>query len=450
YYGLAYIHLWIIENLRVSPGVTFTSTVLKALQVGFIKDLIPKLPKEIEDFVSPAISGGRAELYRMWQEDAKFYDKNGLYGEAYSKPLPVKLPYIRDDLTPEELLNTKDQGIVDVNIYVPEDLEVGPLPVRDDKRGIIYPVGHIRSTKKHPIRYFTPLLEEAVNKHGVVIEKVNFGVFFKKTSQFLRPWAEFTAKLKEGAKNRGERKLASLSMQVIYGKFAQKEERQVVHIGPIPKDRRDDPAVTFPDIELPIWFETIERKLPNRLPHIAAAITGWAHVIMLQDFARVAEFGGQICYTDTDSLVTDKYIPKDMVGTSLGTYRLEHDHDTFFGVAPKFYYRVPKKLEEKIEGKIKGIPNYNATRKDIETLLGGRKLQFEWDRSPSVVETIVAKYLYASNPDAYDNILASLKRKEKRSLPGNARKSAAILDIDTRRRQLSMNKSRPLNVTEII
>lgn len=449
YLALAYIHIWIIEKLHITPSVTFSSSVVKALQVGFIKDLIPKLPKEVGNFIAPAIAGGRTELYRMWQEDAKFYDKNGLYGEAYSMPLPVKLPYTRDNLTPEQLLNIKDPGFVDVDIYVPEELDKGPLPVHDGQRGTIYPVGYIHSTKRRPVRYFTPLLEEAVSKHGVVIEKVNFGIFFKKSLQFLRPWAEFTASLKEKAKNKGEKELATLAMQVVYGKFAQKEERQVVHIGTIPKDRREDPTVTFLDIDLPIWYETVERLLANHLPHIAAAITGWAHLIMLRDFERVTAHGGQVCYTDTDSLVTDKYLPKDMVGTSLGTYRLEYDNDTFFGAAPKFYFRIPKKAEEKIEGKIKGIPNYQATRKDIEALLGGKKLQFEWEKSPTIVETIVSKYLYESNPIAYENVIASLRQKEKRSLPGNARRSETILDIDSRRHQLSLTESRPLNMSEL-
>jgi len=449
YYCLGYIHIWVIENLHVSLSVTFTSTVLKALQVGFIKDLIPRLPKEVEDFISPAITGGRAELYRMQQENAKFYDKNGLYGEAYSLPLPVKLPYIRDDLTPEELLNLKDPGFVDVDIYVPEESKWGPLPIRDSNRGVIYPVGHIRSTKKRPIRYFTPHLIEAITHHGVVIEKVNFGIFFKKSSQFLRGWAEYTASLKEKAQTKGERKLASLSMQVVYGKFAQKEVRQVVHIGPIPKDRRDDPTVSFPDEELPIWYETTEVKLSNRLPHVAAAITGWAHVIMLRDFERVTAHGCTICYTDTDSLVVDKYIPIDMVGTSLGTYRLEHDHDDFFGAAPKFYYRIPKDAAEKVEGRIKGIPNYIATHKDIETLLAGRKLEFEWDRAPTIVETIIAKYAYTPNATAYSNILASLKKKERRSLPGLTRGKVSPCDIDVKRKQLSLTESRPLDMSEI-
>ncbi len=449
YYGIGYIHLWTIKNLGVSLSVTFTSTVLKALQVGYIKDLIPRLPKEVEDFVAPAITGGRAELYRMQQPNAKFYDKNGLYGEAYSLPLPVKLPYVRDDLTPEELLTLKDPGFVDVNIYIPEDNQWGPLPIRDSNRGVIYPVGHIQSTKKRPIRYFTPHLIEAVTHHGVVIEKVNFGVFFKKSSQFLRSWAEYTASLKEQAQTKGERKLASLSMQVVYGKFAQKEIRQVVHIGPIPKDRRDDPTVSFPDEELPIWYETTEVKLSNRLPHIAAAITGWAHVIMLRDFERVTAHGCKICYTDTDSLIVDKYIPIDMVGTSLGTYRLEHDGDDFFGAAPKFYYRIPKDAAEEIEGRIKGIPNYVATRKDIETLLAGRKLEFEWDRAPTVVETIIAKYAYTPNATAYSNVLSSLRKKERRSLPGLTRGKVSPCDIDVKRKQLSLTESRPLNMAEI-
>lgn len=447
--GHVYIHAWIIDNLHVAPSVTFSSTVLKALQVGFIKTIIPKLPKETGDFIAPATAGGRVELYRMWQEDAKFYDKNGLYGEAYSKPLPMKLPYVRSDLTPETLLAVRDQGFADVDVYIPEELERGPLPVHDSQRGTIYPVGHVRSTKRRPARYFTPLLEEAVNKYGVVIEKVNFGIFFRKTAQFLRPWAEYTASLKERARNKGERKLAALAMQVVYGKFAQKEERQVVHIGSIPKERRDDPLVSFPDIDLPIWYETVEHTLPNRLPHIAAAITGWAHVIMLQDFEKVILHGGHVCYTDTDSLIVDKYIPKDMVGTSLGTYRLEHDHDTFFGVAPKFYYRIPKKTEDAIEGKIRGIPNYQATRADVERLLGGKKLQFEWDKSPTVVETVVSKYFYSANPTAYENVLRSLRQKEKRSLPGKARKSESIFDIDTRRHQLSLQDSEPLNMSEL-
>lgn len=451
-YGVLSLLNWVITNLKVRLGTTYSSTVLSALQANWLEDVIPPLPDAYEDFIAKSVVGGQVELYQIYMPHARLYDKNGGYGEASALNLPMKCPYDVGPMSPEELLKMEDLGFVAIDAYVSEYLSNGrprrrgPLPIRDPSKGTVYPTGHIRSTKEHPAVYFTPLLEEAVRLHEVVIEKIHGGVFFGESEQYLRGWAEYTAQLKQSAKTRGERRLASLAQQILWGKFNQTRSRQVVHIGAVPEERMDDEDVSWPDPELPIWYETVNTKLAHRLPHIASAISSWAHVIGMRDASRLEAFGLQIAYRDTDSWVTSGQMPKDMVGTSLGTYRLEERDCTFVGLAPKLYHCVRGK---KVVAHAKGIPAYAPTAQDVDDLLKGKRFTFEWTRPPTVLEALVMKTKYERAPELYEDVIKSFHPKEKRSLPGLARSIKDILDMDTKRKQLSLTESRPLRMSEV-
>ncbi|KKN45391.1 hypothetical protein LCGC14_0683770 [marine sediment metagenome] len=453
------IHYFTREKLGVSLGVSFASTVMRAIQARYLDMVVPKLDKELEEFIEAAFYGGKAEVYRIYEEHAWVYDKDGLYNEADTHVLPVKGPYIKEEITPDQFMKLEDIGYIDVDVYVPETLHKGPLPFRGPN-GISYPVGTLRSSKTYPARYFSPLLKQAVKMYGVEILKIHHGVFFKTSKPILREWAEYTATLKKNAKNKGEKWLAKLCQNVPYGKFAQKEERQITHIGTVPKERRRDlnistlynPSMPGDEEELPIWFETVKKRLPNHLPQIAAAITGWAHMIMQKDFARAEAYGLRIDYTDTDSIIANGELPPDMTDESqtIGHYKTEYKDVTAVCVAPKMYFILEK--EKCILAKVKGFPNYQPNNEDVQDLLKGIRITTEWDSPPSVVETLITRLIYAKNPTMYENTLEArpLSHHNVRTFPGTHRATQGVLDFDTKRRQLSLTESRPLHIREVL
>lgn len=446
--GLMSAHTWIAEKLKVRPSLTFTSTILKALQTGVIETRIPPLPKELERFVQRAIVGGQVELYQMLMPNCYQYDKNGGFGEASALPLPMKGPYVVDEMTPEEFMEEEDLGYIKVDVYVPETLgdgtprARGPLPFRTKNKRTLYPVGLLKNQV-----YFTPLLKEAILTEGASLQKVHGGVFFTKSEPFLETWARYTAELKQKSTCPGEKKLASLAQQTLWGKFNQAQTQQVVHIGRVPENRLEDESVSWPDPMLPIWYETVEVKLPHYLPHIAGAISSWAHVIGMRDISLFERYGLRAAYRDTDSWFLSGRIPKHMEGTALGTYRLEKGPGTFLGIAPKLYFWLD---EPKIKAKAKGVHNFKPNARDVQNILKGIPASFEWDIAPTLEGAIVAKYHYAPQAELFQEVIEALThRKITRTLPGAARGLESYLQLDTKRKQLSLTESRPLHVSEI-
>lgn len=445
--GMFDIHRFAIEDLGVPLGLSFAGAVLNSLQTHYTNIKVPKLNEALEDFIQPAFFGGKVEVYRIYQEHANCYDKDGLYNEAGTYPLPVKGVYVKKDIAPEELAEMEDLGYVDVDIHIPEDLHKGPLPFRGP-HGIVCPVGTLRSTKDYPVRYFTPLLLQAVRLHKVQILKINYGVFFKTSFPLLLGWADFTARLKAEAPTKGERALSKLCQNVPHGKFAQSQIRQITHIGKIPKDKRKDPNVSIISDDLPIWFETTKQKLANHLPNLAAAITGWAHVIMLRDFQRVESEGISICYHDTDGLIVDGKLPPDMVGKGISKYKWEHKDVTAICLAPKFYFLLDEK--KSITAKAKGFPSYKPAYKDVQNLLQGLRLTVEWKAPPSTVEALVKKFIYQKSEEGFTHSLKERSRTEKRTFPATSRHISSGLDHDTKRKQLDLQTSRPLHISEVL
>lgn len=448
YFGLVSVHDWIATKLKVRPSLTFTSTILKSLQTNVIEVAIPPLPKEYERFIKRAIIGGQVELYQMLMPNCYQYDKNGGFGEASALPLPMKGPYVVDEMTIQEFMEEEDLGYIKVDVYVSETLANGqprtrgPLPYKTRSKRTLYPVG----TLKNQV-YFTPLLKEAVKSEEVAILKIHGGIFFTKSGPFLEKWARYTAELKQTSKCPGEKKLASLAQQTLWGKFNQEQTQQIVHIGRVPKERLDDENVNWPDPMLPVWYETVEVKLPHYLPHIAGAISSWAHVIGMKDIAALERYGLRAAYRDTDSWFLSDKMPAYMQGTALGTYRLEHGPDTFLGISPKLYFWLDA---PKIKAKAKGLHNFKPSSQDVQNLLKGIPATFEWNIAPTLEGAIVAKYHYEPQAELFKEVIEALThRKITRTLPGAARGLESYLQLDTKRKQLSLTESRPLHVSEV-
>lgn len=100
---------------------------------------------------------------------------------------------------------------------------------------------------------------------------------------------------------------------------------------------------------------------------IAAAITAEARIHMSQ-FKNNPNF--KLYYTDTDSIVTNKPLPAEMVGSALGQVKLEHIIKKAVFLAPKVYALITEDGKEII--KVKGLTSEvisKLTFSDLEGLL---------------------------------------------------------------------------------
>ena len=101
---------------------------------------------------------------------------------------------------------------------------------------------------------------------------------------------------------------------------------------------------------------------------IAALITSYARVYMLKIFDKILEFGGNVYYSDTDSIVTDipleKILPN-MVGNGIGQFKQEYFVKEAYFISNKTYCLV---LENDIIIKCKGVTNDSLTLENFKQM----------------------------------------------------------------------------------
>jgi len=78
------------------------------------------------------------------------------------------------------------------------------------------------------------------------------------------------------------------------------------------------------------------------------------------------ENGGEIFYSDTDSLVTSIPLPDELMGFDLGKFKLEYKIKRAFFITSKTYYIETDEGEEII--KSKGVLSKSLTVKDFEDM----------------------------------------------------------------------------------
>lgn len=100
---------------------------------------------------------------------------------------------------------------------------------------------------------------------------------------------------------------------------------------------------------------------------IASAITSYARVHMSQ-FKNNPDF--KLYYSDTDSIVINKPLPDNMIGSALGQVKLEHIINRAVFLAPKVYGFITEDGQEilKVKGLTKEVIN-KLTFNDLESLL---------------------------------------------------------------------------------
>lgn len=109
----------------------------------------------------------------------------------------------------------------------------------------------------------------------------------------------------------------------------------------------------------------------------SAAVTAYARIMMNKYKIRILKEGTKIFYSDTDSLVTDKPLPEDMVHPKeLGKFKLEYAVDKGVFISGKTYCL----LKEEKDGlglvrKAKGVSAKNLLYQDYMELIVGDALK---------------------------------------------------------------------------
>ena len=366
-----------INNLGGEIGPTLPSTSLDLFRRRYLREYIHTNRHFIEcpdhgkkpgdsvchgcghDFIRKAYYGGRAEIFRMkfapspGHERAKLYDVNSMYPACMLEPMPVGPGIVVEGPEVTEAFvykNAKGKtGIVECDVYVPENCYLPPLPVRYKGGKLMFPTGRFHGSWDTAE---LTLLKEV----GGRIEKVTKSIWFEEACIFGGFVKEiYKYRNKDNPEwNAGMDWIAKILLNACYGKFGMREERERIVIHP-----EEVIGLTPIDLTTDIWLEDVRVSPSYIVPQLAVHITALARRQLWSILYDVVKRGGRIYYCDTDSVVCSGVdLP---VGRQLGALKLENVLTRAEFILPKLYLieteeeSKKKKREKHLKVKAKGM-----------------------------------------------------------------------------------------------
>ena len=270
---------------------------------------IPILNKEQDSFIRNSYFGGASDYYRALGRKLYYYDVNSLYPFAMLKPMPHNLRNHHKDLSNHKLENLF--GFFKVEVTTPKNLIYPLLPYKNE--GLtIHPTGKFTGV------YFSEELK-AVEAQGFKIKLIS-GYEFSKVYLFKDYINSFynIKKMSIGV----ERYIAKLHLNTLYGYFGRSfdlMETLIIKNDKIVNISKDHKIKNIYEINNEYSVVLINKKVDSNNSYIksnvaiASAVTSYARIEMIKIKVYCLKNNIKLFYTDTDSIFTDKPLPKSLI-----------------------------------------------------------------------------------------------------------------------------------------
>ncbi len=280
------------------------------------------------EFEREAYRGGRVEVFIVKPQFVKSYDVNSMYLSMMEKhifPDPNTAVQFENDQGFEYNFK-KFQGLADATVEIPM-CRYPPLPYFYPKiKKLIFPVGKFRGV------WTFDELKNAI-KHGGKILHVHRYCFYQKSFPYFRNFARWVWEERKNTKTQFEDMMMKKIGNSLYGKFGQRNEKDVYH------GKLEDfdgslvegvcPYITkVGDVE---YLSLTGGPLLNSrhtFVVISAYVSSFARIFLHNEMVK-----HDVVYCDTDSLkITDKITSSD----ELGGWKFEGE-GLFKAWVPKVY-----------------------------------------------------------------------------------------------------------------
>jgi hypothetical protein len=357
-------------KLNLTDSVTISKLSLDIfLKKYYQNKAIPSITQlSMYNFISQAYFGGITEVYKPYGENLIYLDVNSLYPYAALNPMPgLKSTFIEDlsgkGLELENLFGFFYAEIETNNSYL------GLLPIKNEK-GNLYPNGKFTGI-------WSSVELEYAKSQGYSI-KVLHGYQWNKVNNTFHSYINELFEEKQG-KNYGSKTIIKSLLNNLIGRFGLKIEKPISRIVnhseklDILKTREvysekeineEFSLITYnPKISREIvnqhgldyqsilknekTFNINKAKSNNKETNFkdisiatAAMVTSYARVFMHKAKFNILEKGGEIYYSDTDSLVIGNLTIKDIplnIGTGIGDFKIEHYINKGYFLSNKLY-----------------------------------------------------------------------------------------------------------------
>ncbi len=355
----------------------------------------------IEDVVRQGYYGGRTEVFIPELANGYHYDVNSLYPYVMKvNEFPTGYYDLYDGNKARTIYymwkrNRKGAGMAWVNIHVPEDMHIPPLPVRHDKK-LIFPVGKLSGV-------WTFQEIEMAERYGCKVEKIEQIIFFKNTEPVFKNFVEKFEEIKnnsEGAK----RTFAKLMQNSLYGKFGMNRERDglKMHTEELEEELIEN------EIKYRVFYHPfLKRKFIESptiskaeyiQPHIAAFVTSYARCLLYESIMHQLEKGEIVAYCDTDSMATSSQLDPELEhDKEYGKWKLEAEIKEAIFLQPKLYFEEEHAFKKDKDG--------NFILDD-----NGNKMHKQTIKAKGIPKDVLTDF----TKDTYINILNKIKNGEER------------------------------------
>lgn len=386
YQVLEYFNNYIYENfkLNITEFLTLPSLSFGIFKSSFYKGNLVQIVDAKYNDIKSSYHGGRCEVLipqfnnKLLRQPNQYpskeklycYDVNSLYPFSMLNPLPVGNIGISNNTNLDSIF-----GFCYAKIKTPDNIFFPVLPYKLDNK-LYFPKGEFEGW------YFSEELKYAKNKgYTINIEKsliMDSDILFDK-------YVNFFYKLKNSSKD-GEKIIGKFFLNSLYGKFGMEEKDEFIEIidesnfekyealydiTDLTKLDNDQLVIHYKDTTHTINDSIVkdEKKFPLNISiAVSAAIASYSRIYMHKIITDMLDKKAKVYYTDTDSIILNKPLPNELVGSKIGQFKLVHDNivEAYFPTS-KIYALVLDTGEEVL--KFSGLNKGSYTIQHIKALL---------------------------------------------------------------------------------
>lgn len=372
--------VFINYRTHLTKCLTISALSMDIFLRRFYNNNIPLINKKsIYNNLKNSYYGGITEVYKPYGKNLFYYDVNSLYPYSALNPMPG-LNCVYEDVINKNISDIKENifGFYYCKIKT-SDNYIGLLPYRSD-HGLIMPLGSFEGW------YFSEELKFAF-EHGYKIDIIS-GYTFDRSYNVFDSYIKHMFDIKAKTNDPVEKAMVKSLLNNLLGRFGldiNKYETKLVSTDVLKHilSTRDVKSQTKIDEKTLVSYnidiskdiceshgldfnnefkESIATKMDRSLKEdmfnnvsiaISSAVTSYSRIYMNKIKLYILNKGGNIYYTDTDSIVTDIKLDDSYVGKDLGQFKLEHEIKEGYFISNKTY--AIKTLKDKIIKKSKGL-----------------------------------------------------------------------------------------------
>lgn len=353
-------HYYVEERLKAEVKISTAGTAMSYYRRNHLSKKIPR-ESETHDFVRQAYFGGRVEVFRREGTGLRYYDINSSYPTAMLNPLPSGPCTPWEGPIPDKL-SLGRTGFIEADVDLPP-CNYPPLPVRHDSK-LMFPVGRLSGV-------WSWIELQRVKQY---VKRWGRSYWYESSpilASFVKALYQFRDKSRPDY-DAGMAQIAKYILNGLYGKFGMNQDRTKLIIA----GQQEIPEGAWPADGTPesaIWYATERIDQPYIIPQIAATVTAYSRVMLLDWMLKVEELGGSVFYTDTDAVVTDVILP---TSPALGDLKQEYgDNLTGTFIGPKMYALTEPDGTPHVRAK--GFGKAHRTIESIRKLVEGQAIAYD-------------------------------------------------------------------------